>query len=376
MGKEYEWAGYGPKYLKIRSVQTKSGISKFLCVKKERKGLEPLYKTIPEDVAGKREIVKCAEDYYSQWLSELAKPEAVKETEIQLQKDGKTIRELSAKIEELSKNLAPEYQRKVPYHMKRINEYMDIHCPLVTAFNANYWKAYTAFRRAAQPGCQLNHDRAQMNRILSYALEEGIISKKPKLKNSDSEAEGGRALEDGEIRAFYAHADELMSDAADLGFRMALRKIDILNLDDAKVDFKTNKIKFKRGLLSAEGGQKNKKPVEIEINPVCRAMLLRRAKIKTGKYFFADPEDPNKPMKADYFYKRWYATCKRAGVKSSPHDMRHTCATLMGRRGLPEGFTQKYCRMSARVIRDIYTHFQGQDNARAANMVVDDWGAK
>jgi integrase len=228
-----------------------------------------------------------------------------------------------------------------------------------------------AYRRGLNPSCQLNHDKRQLSRILIYAHNEGLIPKIPKLKSVDSEAEGGRCLSDAELSALYREANQDLRDEIDLSVRMAFRQIDTRNLTVDRVDFKKEEIRFERGMRSDEGGQKNKKPVVIKINPVCLAILKRRAATLKGRYFFPSPLNPDRPMSSNKT--AWYATCKRAKVNAGFHCLRHTCATLMARAGVPEAFTQKFCRMSAPVIRKIYTHLEAEDSSLVANTIVRSW---
>lgn len=390
----YRWAGFGPKYLKIRTVKNKSGISEFYVVKKEAKGKPPLYETITlkteadEKASVKKKIEQAAELLYAKWISSDYKPQVVKEADEEKAKEeeraeqekealGPTFADLAEIIEGQVAGLSREYQRKVPYHIKRLREYFDKHCPYIKEWNANKWVAYKNFRRRKDPTCQLNHDRAQLKKILLYAYHEGHLSKPPVLKNFDFAQKHGRELEEPEIAGLYKHSvHQVTTDGLDLGLRNAFRLIDILNLSKDRVDFAKNRIIFKRGRRSDEGGHKNQKPVEIEINPVVREMLLRRLKETEGSpYFFPSPKNPKKPMSATHFYKYWYKTCEKAKVKdASPHDMRHTCATLMARAGIAQAFTEQFCRMSPEVVRRIYTHLGKEDNQRAANVVSKRWG--
>lgn len=368
----WRYAGFGPRYLKIRSIRVKKGTSEKFYIRAERAGLSPLVEAIPSSLRSQRDIVKYGERRYAEWLNNLSKPASVVEAEKVEAASSARFTDISAKIVEMSKSHSDEYIRKVRYHIKRLNDWHDTHCPFISEWNPNRWKEYVGFRREIQPDCQLNHDKRQLSRVLHYAYNEGLIAKPPKLKNYDSEAQGGRELLSWEIEALFAAASVDLKDAMNLGLRMAFRQIDVRNLTKDRVDFKRNRVSFRRGLLSSEGGSKNKKPIEIELNPICREMLMRRSAKATGNYFFPSKDSPSRPIGT--FKTAWYGACERAKVEAGFHCLRHTCATLMARAGVPEAFTQKYCRMSAKVVREIYTHLGIEDNFRAANTVTEKWG--
>lgn len=373
MAKEKVWARveWGPHYLKTRRVENKSGVVYPYYVKAEKTGLSPLVARVPEEKKTKKEILAWAELQYSVWRSQESKPKEVKEIEKAVEKSQVRFTKIAAKILELTEPMSDEYYRKVEYHIKRLNQFFSVECEFISDWTDNKWKEYVAFRRKLNPNCQLNHDKRQLSRILQYALSEGLIQKVPKLKSVDSEAEGGRCLSDAEISALFKVASQDLRDQMELGLRMAFRQIDIRFLTKDRVDLVKGEITFLRGARSDEGGQKNKKPVVIQINPICLEMLKRRAKATSGKFFFPSPSDPNKPMTSNKT--SWYGACKRAQVEAGFHCLRHTCATLMARAGRPEAFTQKYCRMSAKVIRGIYTHLESEDSALLANTIVRNW---
>lgn len=376
---KYIPAGWGPKYLKIRVTRNKKGETSRYYVRADRSGCEPLVAAVPAELTSRRDIARFADLKYAAWLSDSEKPKVVEEAEEIVEKATVRFASVASEVLELTESLSDEYYRKVKYHIGRLNEWFGVECEFIADWNDNLWKKYVAFRRRAHPQCQLNHDRAQLRRILLHALAEGHITKKPILKNFDTEVEGGRALSDAELNALYAAASQDLRDEMDLGVRQAFRQIDVRHLTKERVDLQAGKVRFERGMRTDEGGQKNKKPLVLDLNPVCLEMLRRRAGALNAAYgsnwtyFFHAPSNPNKPKGSNKT--AWYAACRRAGIENTGfHCLRHTCATKLARAGRAEAFTQKFCRMSAVVIRQIYTHLEAEDSALLANTITEQWG--
>jgi integrase len=62
----------------------------------------------------------------------------------------------------------------------------------------------------------------------------------------------------------------------------------------------------------------------------------------------------------------WRRCRVRAGVMVRWHDLRHTCATLLLRRGIPPHVARVYLGMSEAVLTRIYLHLSIEDLRRAA----------
>lgn len=204
-------------------------------------------------------------------------------------------------------------------------------------------------------------DRKYMRIVLNYAHRNGLVEKKAHLPIPDAPWNAGREILTKELELLEATAGRTLRFQIRIGWKMGLRLREMLRLrwdqfnwDRATISFLPMDTKTRRG---------REIPIPGDLVP---EFSSRRA-LAGSPFVFPSPGGPGKPQGNN---KTAWRRCKgQANVRARWHDLRHTCATLLLRRGVPRHVARVYLGMSEAILTRIYTHLNTDDLRTAANVM-------
>jgi len=225
------------------------------------------------------------------------------------------------------------------------------------------WARYVAVRREKAPGCRLFDDRKYMRQVLLRAYNQGFLKRKIRLWIPDRPSSAGREITDHELKRLFLAAGPELSFQMEIALKMGLRLREMLGLRWSQIDWTRRSVR-----LSADE-TKTRRGREVPINPDLLDRFSKRFAGSRSPYVFPSPADPLKPQHDNKA--TWRTVKRKAEVRARWHDFRHTCATLMLRRGASVSATRRLLGMSEKVLREIYEHLD-LDDLRRANAVMSD----
>lgn len=223
------------------------------------------------------------------------------------------------------------------------------------------WNNYLLFEQSKKPR-RYYDDRKYMRMILLHALREGMIEKKIPLPIPDIPRQVGREVTESELLRLKIHAGDELALQIEIAWKMGFRKCEMLALRLDQFNWSQNTIT----LLPSDTKTRRGRVVPIPPDLVqCFKVGFERSK---SPFLFPSPTDPSKPQSSN---KSAWIRCKRdASVRTRWHDLRHTCATLMLRRGVKRHVVKTYLGMSEKVLLEIYAHLDLADLQEAAAAMV------
>jgi integrase len=242
--------------------------------------------------------------------------------------------------------------------LKRLNRYL-AEIP-INRITDSVWLDYCVKRRKERPTARLYDDRKFLNMILRCAYHDRLINRWPKLTIVDQKNIAGREVTSFELALLYQHASPKLTLQMDIAVKMGLRLREMLGLRWDQFNWQAKSIK-----LEAKDTKTRRSRV-VPINPdVWDRLRARYATLASySPYVFPRNETPALPQENNV--RAWRRVKRLAGVKCRWHDLRHTCATLMRRRGIDRGTTAKILGMSERVLTEVYDHLSEEDLAKVA----------
>lgn len=225
------------------------------------------------------------------------------------------------------------------------------------------WIEFALARRKTHPKARLYDDRKHLNTILRAAYFEGIIPRRILLTIYDKKTCAGREISAFELGKLYQHASPALTLQIEIALKMGLRLREMLYLRWDQFDWEKRLI----SLLTSD--TKTRRARVVPINPDVYDRLRVRYSGKYSDYVFPRRSDCTKPQETNR--RSWELVKHKADVKARWHDLRHTCATLMIRRGIPVSTASKVLGMSQKVLTDIYAHLNDDDLANVARVMSD-----
>ncbi len=202
-------------------------------------------------------------------------------------------------------------------------------------------------------------DRKYMRMILLHALRAGFLEKKVTLSIPDVPRQVGREISREEITRLRAAAGPELLLQIDISWKMGFRLREMLRLNLAHFDWERGTVK-----LSASE-TKTRKGREVPIPPDLVPRIKAHFEALGTFHLFPSPAGRTRPQESN---KSAWRRCKRdAGVRARWHDLRHTCATIMLRRGVKRNVARAILGMSDKVLAEIYAHLDLGDLHAAAS---------
>jgi integrase len=229
--------------------------------------------------------------------------------------------------------------------------------------NETWWEnTYIPKKREESPDRKFFNEWKWLVTFLNYLHREGHIERLPRLTCPDGPRAEGLNLEDSEIAALYAQANENLKLQIDLGFKHFMRRSEVLLLPFAEINFTT-------GVLHLPGERtKTKKPRQIPLSPEVLKVLKIRKDKNESPFVFPSPNNPKKSIGRMGNDTAWKTAIARANKESlvirhetTFHDLRHS--------GLSRAFTKtnRYAEicvvagLSLEEAQATYLHFKADD---------------
>lgn len=205
-------------------------------------------------------------------------------------------------------------------------------------------------------------DRKYMRIILGTASRLGHRPNLLRLPIPDLPWDAGRELSVLELSRLRHEAGSELRFQIDIAWKMGLRLREMLRL-------RWDQINWERGTIRLRVGDvKTRKGREIPINPDLLPEFQARFPDTRSLWVFPNLTNTG-PIQNN---KTAWGTCKaKSGVEARWHDLRHTCATLMLRAGVPRHIVRAYLGMSEPVLDRIYAHLNLADLKSAALLMTD-----
>jgi integrase len=234
----------------------------------------------------------------------------------------------------------------------------------VSSITEQSWNHYVGKRREKDPACRLFDDRKYMRQVLLLAYRQHHLARKVKLWIPDLPSAVGREITAEEIDRLSAKAPPELLFQMEIALKMGLRLREMLHLRWDQIDWTRRTVKLQPADTKTRRGR------EVPINAdLLDRFTMRYAGAGRSPFVFPSPKNPTKPQHNN---KRSWRRCKReAMVRCRWHDWRHTCATLMLRRGASISATRKFLGMSETVLQNIYQHLDLDDLRRAGALLSD-----
>lgn len=218
------------------------------------------------------------------------------------------------------------------------------------------WVDYVDRERKKKPRTFYD-DRKYMRMILLYAMREGLIKNRIALPIPDLPWNAGRELSQCELRRLENSAGRKLRFQIQIAWKMGLRLREMLRLRWDQVDLGDGIIHF------SSGDTKTRKPRKVPIPPDLLPRFRARMRRSASRFVF-----PGRTMDRpqEYNQRAWRRLKLKTGIKARWHDLRHTCATQLLRKGVPPHIVRRYLGMSELVLNRVYAHVQVEDLRTAA----------
>jgi len=196
------------------------------------------------------------------------------------------------------------------------------------------------------PKMRLKKHKAYLTLFLNYLHRLKLIPNAPKFDNPDRVPGHRKTYTKDEIQALLKNASMDLRLQIKIGYRMGMRKGEILNLRWNRIDWEESVIR-----LQAQD-TKTKKPRIIPIPKDILKELESRVEASSPLWVFPSIKDKRKPQTTNET--AWAACKRRAGVQGRFHELRHTCATQMAHSNISPGIACRILGMSLEVYDKVY----------------------
>lgn len=205
-------------------------------------------------------------------------------------------------------------------------------------------------------------DRKYMKMILLHAQSQKLHVKIPPLQIPDLPWDAGREILGDELARLEGTAAATLRFQIRVGWKMGLRLREMLRLRWDQVNWP------ERVITLRAAHTKTRRSREVPIPADLFAEFCARKAVAKSEWVFPTltgrgPQESNKTA--------WRRCKAKAGVVARWHDLRHTCATLLLRRGVPPHIARRYLGMSESVLTRIYVHLSREDLRKAADAMDD-----
>lgn len=272
---------------------------------------------------------------------------------------GPTFEELAREILEGKKLRAPGTAALAKIVISRLIRYFGKQ--RISQVSETAWREYVLLRQKEKPGCKLFDDKKLMTQVIGLAHRRGLVERKIHLSIPDRPSSVGREITPTELRRLRKHASMELRFQIDIAYKMGLRRKELLSL-------RWELFEWNRRVIVVYS-TKTKRTRDVPINADLFEKFRRRYRRSNSPCVFPGRFDPAKPMLDNKT--AWIACKRRASVKARWQDLRHTCATVMIRRGVSVKATSQILGNSEKVCSRIYAHLNSKDLHRANAVMCD-----
>ena len=221
----------------------------------------------------------------------------------------------------------------------------------------------TTRRGGKQSPASVNRKIELLSRILSMAVDYGMIQSKPcqrvrKFQLNNRRERYLSVEEETRLMGMLFGRRAYLRPIVILALNTGMRRGEILNLEWWQIDFSSNRLIVTK--------TKSGKPRHIPMNKIVRETLLELKESSKGKYVFESQKNPGHPIHDPK--KAFKSALKDAGVENFRfHDLRHTAGTRLAEAGA-DAFTIKDILGHASIQTSaIYVHATDERKRRAVS---------
>jgi integrase len=224
----------------------------------------------------------------------------------------------------------------------------------------DHWLDYIARESARRPR-KFYDDRKYMRMILRFAVRRGLVRRLIDLPIPDRPcSSAGREILPHELALIERHANPTLRFQIRIAWKMGLRLGEMLRLRWEQIDLADGVIR----LTEADTKMRRARAVPIPSDLIREFRRWKRLAPRQNLFTGRDGHSAAGSNKT-----AWRACLRRSGVKTRWHDLRHTAATVLLRRGVAPFAVGIYLGMSEKTLRR-YTHAQLSDARQAAEAMA------
>lgn len=259
------------------------------------------------------------------------------------------------RVLERKKLKSPKTYQGAELHMRKLVDFFGD--KELKEVNEDAWIQYCVWRRRGNPTCRLFDDRKHLISVMLAAYREAYLPRQLQFSVVDEKRDAGREISDEELGRIYQFANPEMTLQIDIALKMGMRYREMLYL-------RWERIEWGQGLIRLS--PRETKTRRGRVIPLPGELLVRlKARHAQAKSLFVFPGRDNLDRPRQTNALTWRRILRKAGVKARWHDLRHTCATRMLRRGVPPHVVRALLGMGLKVLMEIYAH-QSTDDLRKA----------
>lgn len=283
---------------------------------------------------------------------------------------------LCDEIVKLKESKAPAtYQQAEIFFRVHIKPYLNEHCPYAADLNATVWLNYKNALRLKNPTVRLFNHWKFFTMLFKYAHQKGLIPAPVKLEYSEEREdfrEKGYLIPEAEIdRLIESTSSKAWKDRITLQRRTGMRPGEVRNLRKDRVRFTD-----KGTIISLrKEDTKTRQARAFLVTATDAVSMLKRRVVKVeSPYFFPMETDKSRPM--DKHLAGWKAGIKKAGLnpKYTPHDLRHSYASVMFQRTKNHAALCYQLGMSLDEAQETYLHLDETHTEEIAELASDGVG--
>lgn len=270
-------------------------------------------------------------------------------------------RTLADQLLELKEVKAKKTYIAAKLHLQKLKSFFgDMHLKDITEAT---WERYILESKRKNPNRRIRDDKKYMSQVIRLAYYERVIPRVIVLQVPDLPSRPGREITKLELQRLLLKAGPELKFQIEIAYKMGLRLREMLNLKWDRFDWTQKMIHLRPEDVKTRRGRK------VPINPDLLERLREKWESSNSPYVFSHRWNPKSP--SSQIMHRWRKCKKEAGVEARWHDLRHTCATLMLRRGVKSHVAKVYLGMSERVLTTIYLHLNNDDLWAAAKAMTE-----
>lgn len=280
---------------------------------------------------------------FAKWLSDPA----------ELRKHRWKFHEISAEVLKSKERKSPATYTSAKLQItKHLNPFFGNY--FIDQVTSELWEEYIEAELEREEPRKLFNDRKHLVMVMTRAYKKGLIPKPIEFENPDADTDVGKVYSDAEIHALLKEAKGDLKLQIMCGYKMGMRKTEVLTLNWKWVDVVNGKIHLPAHITKTRSGRSF--PIDYEILAILRQMQSSAK----SEWVFPGRDKPETHIATNKT--SWTSCRRRAGVVGRFHDLRHTFLTLAFHRfKLPPQDVCAFAGLSLKVAYDVYLHPQADD---------------
>lgn len=224
------------------------------------------------------------------------------------------------------------------------------------------WENYMNKKVAENPNRRFFNEKKYLRMFLKWCVTNGLKDSVPDFQKLDEETEG-QVYTDKQIDDLLLHADMDLHLQILMGFKMGMRKGEILSLEWWQIDFDKGTIHLPKEKT------KIKKARTFKINSEVFNVLQARKESSKSPWVFPSPKDSSKGVGRDGNKSAWKSCKEKAKVVGKFHWLRHTFLTRAFKTATNPMLVCSYAGLTIEVAQKVYLHLDHNDTESVSDLV-------